>query len=131
MGKGKKRTPYWLVYLQGLGLAFGLYLLSVFLLAWLTASGTLGERSAFPAVAVSCAAASLIGSFRCAGRMGKLPGGILCGAGFALLSAVIGLFVWEGLTTRGLLLPLLAVAGGMLSGMLFRNIGKKRKRRRL
>lgn len=130
-GTGKNRTPVWMIYMQGLGLSLGLYLLAIFFLAWLMTNGTLGERSAFPAIAISCMLSALIGSLRCAGRMGKLPGGLLCGAGFALTIVIIGLFFWDGFALRGFLLPLLILVSSLISGMLSGTLRKKRKRRRL
>ena len=54
MGKGKKQSPNELIFLKGLLLSFGIYLLGQLLVTLLVVKGALAEEGMFPAVAALC-----------------------------------------------------------------------------
>ena len=70
----------------------------------------------FPMVGAFCAIASFCGGLVCAHRpaWGTLPSAMLCAVIFALVLAMVGLLVWDGLTLtgRGGILLLCALGGG-------------------
>ena len=74
----KKETALWLVFLQGVGLALGIYLLLMVLASALLVGAVLPEAGAFPAAAVGCCLASWAGAMTCVRRG---PWGSLAGAG--------------------------------------------------
>ena len=126
----KKQTAPWLVFVQGILLAVGVYLLEQLAVAGLLVRGTLPEGSAFGAVAVTCLLAALAGGVLCVRRspLGRLPSGLLTAAGFGAVLAAVGLLCWEGGVTwtgHGGILLLCALGGGALAGLL----GGKRGRR--
>lgn len=133
MAKGQRQKPAapWMVFLRGGAAALGVYLAGLLLLALLLVRGTLPEKSAFPAVAVLCAAAVFCGGMTAARRSpwGTLPAGLACAALFAAVLAAVGTAFWQGITWtgRGGILLLCALAGGLLAGLLG---GRKRKRRK-
>lgn len=136
MGKGRKQqTAVWMVFLQGLLAALGVYLAGQLLLALLLVKGTLPEGMAFPAVAVLCAAAAVCGGLLTVRRSpwGTLPAGLLTAGLFAGVLLVVGLSCWESVTWTGHggVLLLCALAGGLLAGLLGgrRKRGGKRKRK--
>jgi len=136
MGKGRKQqTAVWMVFLQGLLAALGIYLAGQLLLALLLVKGTLPEGAAFPAVAALCAAAVACGGLLTVRRSpwGTLPAGLLTAGLFAGVLLVVGLSCWESVTWMGHggILLLCALAGGLLAGLLGgrRKRGGKRKRK--
>lgn len=136
MGKGRKQqTAVWMVFLQGLLAALGIYLGGQLLLALLLVKGTLPERGAFPAVAVLCGLSVACGGLLTVRRSpwGTLPAGLLTAGLFAGVLLVVGLSCWESITWlgRGGILLLCALAGGALAGLLGcrRKRGGRRKRK--
>lgn len=130
MGKGRKQqTAVWMVFLQGLLAALGIYLGGQLLLALLLVKGTLPEGGAFPAVAVLCGLSVACGGLLTVRRSpwGTLPAGLLTAGLFAGVLLVVGLSCWESITWlgRGGILLLCALAGGALAGLL----GGRRKRK--
>ena len=95
MAKTKKQTAPWLVLLESVGLALGVYLGGLALLAALAVRGGVGEGAVFPVLAALCLVASLGGGLLSARRLpwGTLPSALLavgCFAGvLALVSAVL------------------------------------------
>lgn len=136
MAKGRKQqTAAWMVFLQGLLAALGIYLAGQFLLALLLVKGTLPEGSAFPVVAVLCVAAVTCGGLLTVRRSpwGTLPAGLLTAGLFIVVLLLVGLSCWESVTWlgHGGILLLCALAGGLLAGLLGsrRKRGGKRKRK--
>lgn len=134
MGKGKKQSPYGLVFLKGLLLSFGIYLAGLLLVTLLILKGALSETGMFPAVAVLCLLASLAGGFLCARQVpwGPLPGAMVFTLLFAAILAAVGILCWgEGIAWagRGGVLLLCALGGGLAAGLLGGSRKKKRKRR--
>lgn len=131
MAKGKKAA--WVSLPQGIGLALGIYLLAQPLLALLAVKGVLGERQTFPAVAVACALATLVGALYCAARCpwGTLISGLGCGAGVAVILAAAGVLCWQEVawTGRGGVVLLCALGAGFLGGLLGRKGGKRTRKR--
>ena len=126
----KKQTALWLVFVQGILLSLGIYLLLTVLISLLLVKAVLPESWGFPAVAISCVAASFAGAFTCVRRSawGKLPSALTCACGFALVLAAVGLLCWQRITWlgQGGVLLLCALFGGVLAGL----FGSKRKKRR-
>lgn len=134
MGKGKKQPPNGLVFLKGLFLSFGIYLLGLLLVTLLVVKGVLGEEGIFPAVAALCLLAALAGGFLCARRpvWGPLPSAMLCAVLFAGILTAAGVLCWEegiAWTGHGGILILCALAGGLLAGVLGSGRRKKKKRK--
>ena len=132
MGKSRKTTAVWAVFLRGTLLALGVYLAGQLLLALLQVQGVLPEQGGYPATAVVCGLSSLLGGLVCVRRSpwGTLPGGLLTAALFALLLIAGGLLFWHGITWkgRGGVLLLCAMGGGVLSGLLGGRRGKRKRR---
>ena len=133
MGK-RKATAVWAVLLKGLGLALGVYLAGVLLLALLLARGAVPEGGALPAVGALCLAASLAGGLLTARRTrwGTLPSALLCAASFAAVLAAVGLLCWREEIQwlgQGGILPLCALAGGLLAGVLASRRPRRRRKR--
>ncbi len=134
MGKGKKQSPNELIFLKGLLLSFGIYLLGQLLVTLLVVKGALAEEGMFPAVAALCLLSALAGGALCARRpvWGPLPSAMLCAALFASLLAVVGILCWEegiAWTGHGGILMLCSLTGGLLAGVLGRGGRKKKKRK--
>lgn len=134
MGKGKKQSPNGLVFLKGLFLSLGIYLLGLLLVTLLVVKGALTEGGMFPAVAALCLLAALTGGTLCARRpvWGPLPSAMMCAVLFAGILAAAGILCWEegiAWTGHGGILVLCALAGGLLAGVLGGGRRKKKKRR--
>lgn len=134
MGKGKKQTPSGLVFLKGVSMSLGIYLLGQLLVTLLVVKGVLEENGMFPAVAVLCLLASFVGGFFCARRpmWGALPNALLCSVLFAAVLAAVGILCWEeGISWlgQGGILLLCAFAGGLLAGLAGGGHRKKRRRK--
>lgn len=133
MSKGKKQAPNGLVFLKGLLLSLGTYLLGQLLVTLLVVKGAIGEESVFPAAAIFCFLSALAGGALCARRpmWGRLPSAMLCAALFAAVLAAIGILCWgEGITWTGHggILILCALTGGLTAGIL--GGGHKRRKKR-
>lgn len=134
MGKGKKQSPNGLVFLKGLLLSLGIYLLGQLLVTLLAVKGVLGEEGMFPAVAALCLLAALAGGILCARRpvWGALPSAMVCAALFAAVLAAVGILCWEdgiAWTGQGGILMLCALTGGLAAGLLGGRHGKKKRRK--
>ena len=132
MGNGRKQTALlWLVFLQGVGLALGIYLLLMVLASALLVGAVLPEAGAFPAAAVGCCLASWAGAMTCVrrGPWGSLPSAMICAGGFLLVLVAVALLCWQQITWlgRGGVLLLCGAGGGLLAGLLG---GRRRKRKR-
>lgn len=133
MAKTKKQAAPWLVLLESVGMALGVYLGGVALLAALAVRGRIGEGGVFPVMAVLCLLASLGGGLLSARRLpwGTLPSALLAAGCFGALLALVGFCGWDGLALagRGGGLLLCAVGGGFLAGVLGgrRKVRRKRK----
>jgi putative membrane protein (TIGR04086 family) len=134
MGKTRKQTAVWMVFLQGIALASVIYLGAVLLAALLAVKGALPERNVFPVIAAACVLAAMAGGLRCvwSSPIGRLPSGLLCSAGFGVALLGVGLLCWEGGVTwtgRGGILLLCVLAGGVLAGLLGGKRGRRVKRK--
>ena len=134
MSKGKKQSPHTLIFLKGLLLSFGIYLLGQLLVTLLVVKGALREEGMFPAVAALCLLSALAGGFLCARRpvWGPLPSAMMCAVLFAGILAAMGILCWgEGITWlgQGGILILCALAGGLLAGLSGRGHRKKKRRK--
>jgi len=130
MSKGAKKRNHGMVLLQGSGLALGLYLAGIMLLALVAVRG--GIADAFPAVAVLCFLSSLAGGVVSAGQLpwGTLPSALLVTACYAGVLALAGLSFQNGLAMsgKGGGLLLCALAGGVAAGLLSSRKKVRRKR---
>ena len=126
----KKETALWLVFLQGVGLALGIYLLLMVLASALLVGAVLPEAGAFPAAAVGCCLASWAGAMTCVRRSpwGSLPSAITCAGGFLLVLITVALLCWQQITWlgQGGILLLCGAGGGLLAGLLG---GRTRRRK--
>ena len=133
MAKGKKRrTAAGVVLLQGAAVSVIVYLAGILLLALLVVKGAVPERAAFPAVAVLCLLGTLSGGVVTARRTpwGPLSAALLNTALFAAVLLVVGLACWpDGIGSRGVILLLCAVGGGLAAGLLGGRRGRRRKRK--
>ena len=133
MAKGKKRrTAAGVVLLQGAAVSVILYLAGILLLALLVVKGAVPERAAFPAVAVLCLLGTLSGGVVTARRTpwGPLSAALLNTALFAAVLLVVGLACWpDGIGSRGVILLLCALGGGLAAGLLSGRRGRRRKRK--
>ena len=126
----KKETALWLVFLQGVGLALGIYLLLMVLTSALLVGAVLPEAGAFPAAAVGCCLASWAGAMTCVRRSpwGSLPSAMTCAGGFLLVLITVALLCWQQITWlgQGGILLLCGAGGGLLAGLLG---GRTRRRK--
>lgn len=133
MAKGKKRrTAAGVVLLQGAAVSVIVYLAGILLLALLVVKGAVPERAAFPAVAVLCLLGTLSGGVVTARRTpwGPLSAALLNTALFAAVLLVVGLACWpDGIGSRGVILLLCALGGGLAAGLLGGRRGRRRKRK--
>lgn len=133
MAKGKKRrTAAGVVLLQGAAVSVIVYLTGILLLALLVVKGAVPERAAFPAVAVLCLLGTLSGGVVTARRTpwGPLSAALLNTALFAAVLLVVGLACWpDGIGSRGVILLLCALGGGLAAGLLGGRRGRRRKRK--
>ena len=133
MAKGKKRrTAAGVVLLQGAAVSVIVYLAGILLLALLVVKGAVPERAAFPAVAVLCLLGTLSGCVVTARRTpwGPLSAALLNTALFAAVLLVVGLACWpDGIGSRGVILLLCALGGGLAAGLLGGRRGRRRKRK--
>ena len=130
----KKQKPEWTGFLQGILLALGVYLVCQLLTALLLVKGVLPESRSFLVVAVCCAVSALIGGLWVGKTsLGRLAGGVLVAAGFAVVLVAVGLLCWDGIlwTGHGGILLLCALAGGVLSGLTGGKRGRRVKRKAL
>ena len=134
MGKARKQTAAWMVFLQGILLTLAIYLGTVLLAALLAVKGALSERSIFQVVAASCTLSVLVGGLRCVrlSSLGRLSSGVICSVGFILIMIAVGLLCWKGGVAwmgKGGILLLCALAGGILTGLLGGKRGRRVKRK--
>ena len=133
MAKGKKRrTTAGAVLLQGAAVSVIVYLAGILLLALLVVKGAVPERAAFPAVAVLCLLGTLSGGVVTVRRTpwGPLSAALLNTALFAAVLLVVGLACWpDGIGSRGVILLLCALGGGLAAGLLSGRRGRRRKRK--
>ena len=126
----KKETALWLVFLQGVGLALGIYLLLMVLASALLVGAVLPEAGTFPAAAVGCCLASWAGAMTCVRRSpwGSLPSAMTCAGGFLLVLITVALLCWQQITWlgQGGILLLCGAGGGLLAGLLG---GRTRRRK--
>lgn len=132
MGKEKKKSAEWTVFLQGSLVALSMYLVGLFTLALLLVKGVLPENAMVSVVAVLCLVAALGGGVLTAGRSswGTLPAAVLNAMIFVGILIVAGAACWQGIcwTGHSWILLACALSGGVLAGLLGGRKGRKRKR---
>lgn len=126
---GKNKSA-WKGLLTGLLVTAVVNFAGILLTTLLVMRGTLGEEQTFPLLA----AAALFSAF-CGGLVvgrGTLGFGGAClnAGGFCLLLIMICLSTWdEMITSRGLLILAMVLAGGLLSGAVCGKSGKRQRKR--
>ena len=131
MGNGRKKdTALWMVFVQGVALSLGVYLLVTVLASLLLVKAVLPEAGAFPILAAGCCLSACLGGLTCTRRSpwGSLPSALVCAAGFLAVLIVVSLLCWKQISWlgRGGLLLLCGAGGGLLAGVL----GCRRRRRK-
>ena len=131
MGNGwKKDTTLWMVFVQGVALSLGVYLLVTVLASLLLVKAVLPEAGAFPILTAGCCLSACLGGLTCTRRSpwGSLPSALVCAAGFLAVLIVVSLLCWKQISWlgRGGLLLLCGAGGGLLAGVL----GGRRRRRK-
>ena len=131
MGNGRKKdTALWMVFVQGVALSLGVYLLVTVLASLLLVKAVLPEAGAFPVLAAGCCLSACLGGLPCPRRSpwGSLPSALMCAAGFLAVLIVVSLLCWKQISWlgRGGLLLLCGAGGGLLAGVL----GGRRRRRK-
>lgn len=128
----KKQTA-WVIFIQGILLSLGAYLILQLLLAFLLVKSVLPQESSFPALALACGLSALLGGIFCARRsaLGTLSSSLIATAGFAALLIAVGILCYEGITWtgRGGILLISALVGGILAGLLSSKRRRKAKRK--
>ena len=129
MGNGRKKdTALWMVFVQGVALSLGVYLLVTVLASLLLVKTVLPEAGAFPILAAGCCLSACLGGLTCTRRSpwGSLPSALVCAAGFLAVLIVVSLLCWKQISWlgRGGLLLLCGAGGGLLAGVL----GGRRRR---
>ena len=123
MGNGRKKdTALWMVFVQGVALSLGVYLLVTVLASLLLVKAVLPEAGAFPVLAAGCCLSACLGGLTCTRRSpwGSLPSALVCAAGFLAVLIVVSLLCWKQISWlgRGGLLLLCGAGGGLLAGVL-------------
>ena len=123
MGNGRKKdTALWMVFVQGVALSLGVYLLVTVLASLLLVKAVLPEAGAFPILAAGCCLSACLGGLTCTRRSpwGSLPSALVCAAGFLAVLIVVSLLCWKQISWlgRGGLLLLCGAGGGLLAGVL-------------
>lgn len=131
MGNGrKKETALWMVFVRGVVLSLGIYLLVTMMASLLLVKAVLPEAGALPLLAVGCCLSACLGSVTCARRSpwGSLPSAMICTGGFLGVLIVVALLCWQRITWlgQGGILLLCGAAGGLLAGVL----GGRRRHRK-
>lgn len=122
------------VLLKGTVIALVIHLGAQMLLAAMTVNGILPEHLVFPAQAVICAIASMIGGLYTASHSswGTLSGALVSGALFATVLLLLGLSIfntisWSG---HGGILILVIMGGAVAAGLIGSRHTARRKRKR-
>lgn len=126
---GKNKSA-WKGLLTGLLVTAVVNFAGILLTTLLVMRGTLGEEQTFPLLAAAALFSAFCGGLA-AGR-GTLGFGGAClnAGGFCLLLIMICLSTWdEMITSRGLLILAMVLAGGLLSGAVCGKSGKRQRKR--
>lgn len=126
---GKNKSA-WKGLLTGLLVTAVVNFVGILLTTLLVMRGTLGEEQTFPLLAAAALFSAFCGGLA-AGR-GTLGFGGAClnAGGFCLLLIMICLSTWdEMITSRGLLILAMVLAGGLLSGAVCGKSGKRQRKR--
>ena len=126
---GKNKSA-WKGLLTGLLVTAVVNFTGILLTTLLVMQGTLGEEQTFPLLAAAALFSAFCGGLA-VGR-GTLGSGGAClnAGGFCLLLIMICLSTWdEMITSRGLLILAMVLAGGLLSGTVCGKSGKRQRKR--
>ena len=124
---GKNKSA-WKGLLTGLLVTAVVNFVGILLTTLLVMRGTLGEEQTFPLLAAAALFSAFCGGLAVGRGTLGFGGACLNAGGFCLLLIMICLSTWdEMITSRGLLILAMVLAGGLLSGTV---CGKSRKHQR-
>jgi len=134
MGNEKRKTGGWMVFLQSGATTLWLYLIGIFLLAFLLVRGVLPEKVSVGAVGGLCLISSMVGGVMAANRSscGKMPAAMLNAGVFAGVLVVIGAVGWPELILgeHGVVMLACVFGGGAAAGLWSAGRRKRRKRKK-
>lgn len=121
MGSEKRKEKEWAVFLQSGAMTLWMYLVGIFLLAFLIVNGILPERVSVGGVGVLCLFSSTVGGVIAANRssLGKLPAAMVNAGVFAGVLSVVGAMGWTELFwgESSIVLLICALGGGVVAGL--------------
>ena len=126
---GKNKSA-WKGLLTGLLVTAAVNFAGILLTTLLVMRGTLGEEQTFPLLAAAALASTFCGGLAVGRGTLGFGGACLNAGGFCLLLIMICLSTWdEMITSRGLLILAMVLAGGLLSGAVCGKSGKRQRKR--
>ena len=126
---GKNKSA-WKGLLTGLLMTAAVNFAGILLTTLLVMRGTLGEEQTFPLLAAAALASAFCGGLAVGRGTLGFGGACLNAGGFCLLLIMICLSTWdEMITSRGLLILAMVLAGGLLSGAVCGKSGKRQRKR--
>ena len=121
MGSEKRKEKEWAVFLQSGAMTLWMYLVGIFLLAFLIVNGILPERVSVGGVGVLCLFSSTVGGVIAANRssLGKLPAAVVNAGFFAGVLVVVGAMGWTELFwgEYSVVLLICVLGGGVVAGL--------------
>ena len=125
-----KNKSVWKELLTGLLVTAVVNFAGILLTTLLVMRGTLGEEQTFPLLAAAALFSSFCGGLAVGRGTLGFGGACLNAGGFCLLLIMICLSTWdEMITSRGLLILAMVLAGGLLSGAVCGKSGKRQRKR--
>jgi len=126
---GKNKSA-WKGLLTGLLVTAVVNFAGILLTTLLVMRGTLGEEQTFPLLAAAALFSAFCGGLAVGRGTLGFGGACLNAGGFCLLLIMICLSTWdEMITSRGLLILAMVLAGGLLSGAVCGKSGKRQRKR--
>lgn len=126
---GKNKSA-WKGLLTGLLVTAVVNFAGILLTTLLVMRGTLGEEQTFPLLAAAALTSAFCGGLAVGRGTLGFGGACLNAGGFCLLLIMICLSTWdEMITSRGLLILAMVLAGGLLSGAVCGKSGKRQRKR--
>lgn len=121
MGSEKRKVKEWAVFLQSGAMTLWVYLVGVFLLAFLIVNGILSERVSVGGVGGLCLFSSTVGGVIAANRssFGKLPAAMVNAGVFAGVLSAVGVMGWTELFwgEYSVVLLICVLGGGVAAGL--------------
>lgn len=125
-----KNKSVWKELLTGLLVTAVVNFAGILLTTLLVMRGTLGEEQTFPLLTAAALFSAFCGGLAVGRGTLGFGGACLNAGGFCLLLIMICLSTWdEMITSRGLLILAMVLAGGLLSGAVCGKSGKRQRKR--